>query len=160
MRNGKCTVENCINGSVEHVVFRDDRGNSTSKSSIQKPFHPVPRCFHTHAPRRGQIIYIAASALSGRLNVDWLGMIGRAGSEIGAIEPAAADVPRGDLESATMRPTEDCFSSEELDSIAFCTIDVILMGCFGGSLAVSNCCSSWFLVNICHSFWARQVRRM
>ena len=35
-----------------------------------------------------------------------------------------------------MRPTEDCFSSEELDSIAFCTIDVTLMGCFGGSLAV------------------------
>ena len=53
-----------------------------------------------------------------------------------------------------MRPTEDCFSSEELDSIALCTIDVTLMGCFGGSLAVNNCCSSWFLVNICHSFWA------
>ena len=86
-------------------------------------------------------------------------MIGRAVSETGAIEPAAADVPRGDLdlgrmllnvcisvvlESATMRPTEFCFSSEELDSIAFCTIDVTLMGCFGGSLAVNNCCSSWF----------------
>ena len=50
------------------------------------------------------------------------------------MELVAANVPRGDLdlgrmflnvcinvvlESATMRPTEDCFSSEELGSIAF-----------------------------------------
>ena len=175
-RVGRNQIRIGTNCSIEHVVFQEDgRGHSKSRSSNQKPFHPVPRCFHTHAPRRGRVIYIAASALSGRLNVDWSGMIGRAESEVGAIKPAAADVPRGDLdlgrmllnvcisvvlESATMRPTEDCFSSEELDSIAFCTIDVTLMGCSGGSLAVNNCCSSWFLVNICHSFWARQVRRM
>ena len=61
MRSGKCTVENCINGSVEHVVFRDDRGNSTSKSSIQKPFHPVPRCFHTHTHTRVVYLFIPLS---------------------------------------------------------------------------------------------------
>ena len=30
--------------------------------------------------------------------MDWLGMSGRAESETGAIEPAAADDPRGDLD--------------------------------------------------------------
>ena len=116
--DGKCKSEISTNCRIKHVVF--------PRRWPRKIRHRVTRCLHTHAPRRGQIIYIAASALSGRLNVDWLGMIGRAVSETGAIEPAAADVPRGDLdlgrmllnvcisvvlESATMRPTEDCFSS-------------------------------------------------
>ena len=46
--NRRVQAENGTNCSIEHVVFRDDRRNSTSKSSIQKPFHPVPGCFHTH----------------------------------------------------------------------------------------------------------------
>ena len=110
----------------------------------------------THTP--GQIIYIAASALSGRLNVDWSGMIGRAASEIGAIEPAAAMIPVVNLdlgrmllnvcisvvlESATMRPTEDCFSSEEtgFNSILhnWSHIDRLFRRIIGCQI---NCCSS------------------
>ena len=80
------------------------------------------------------MIHISASALSGRLKVDWFGAIGRAVADVGSMELVVADVPLGDLdlgrillnvcinvvlESATMRPTDDCFSSEELDSMAF-----------------------------------------
>ena len=99
-------LEHCWNSKIanlkEKSVSQKLRSSSFSTERVRKIRHRVTRCLHTHAPRRGQIIYIAASALSGRLNVDWLGMIGRAVSETGAIEPAAADVPRGDLDLGRM----------------------------------------------------------
>ena len=48
-RVGRNQIRISTNCSIEHVVFQEDgRGHSKSRSSSQKPFHPVPRCFHTH----------------------------------------------------------------------------------------------------------------
>ena len=48
-RVGRNQIRISTNCSIEHVVFQEDgRGHSKSRSTSQKPFHPVPRCFHTH----------------------------------------------------------------------------------------------------------------
>ena len=48
-RVGRNQIRISTNCRIEHVVFQEDgRGHSKSRSTSQKPFHPVPRCFHTH----------------------------------------------------------------------------------------------------------------